>query len=97
MNVHIFSTYDGILDFRTDEFLFCNPHFWATNGHMIDEVWKVDTDNMSKMKDVLTQWKNRQIKNDSVEEVCSRLGFDLIKFKSQFKDERQPLFQYNNS
>ena len=96
MKGKLFSTHDGLVDFRTEEFLLTCPEFWPLNASHIDEVWWFDTENESRMKDILTQFRNRTFKSDNVEEVCARMGFDLIAFKSRNKDERQPLFQYNN-
>ena len=95
MIVFIYSTYDNILDFRHAEFIQSYPEFWSTNSYIIDEVWRVDTEDEKSMKDVLTKFKVRGFKTENVSEICSRMGFDLVAFLAKHREERQPLFIYN--
>jgi hypothetical protein len=82
---------DGNIGVRSEAFIDIeDPGFWSRNAHLIDTVWKFDTEDESSMIRILTSFKNREMNKIRVEEFCSQIGFNLVEFINKKKVVQLP-------
>lgn len=78
---------DGNLGFRNDYFLEeVDPGFWTRNRHLVSQVWKFDTEDVSCMKNLLTSFKTRNLSAIGVRDFCRSINFDISSFMLQNAD-----------
>jgi hypothetical protein len=59
-----------------------NPFFWKDNAHLLVKWWKFDTEDLSSMRTMLTQFKDLEIKAHIVQPFLEALNFDMSVLKT---------------
>ncbi|HET8689120.1 MAG TPA: hypothetical protein VFM18_21120 [Methanosarcina sp.] len=75
---------DGILSFRTSEFLdFECPHFMTDNYHHISKAWRFNTDDFDSMHAMFSSMRDLRLKGADVLAFSKAIGFDLQRLKDK--------------
>jgi hypothetical protein len=54
-----------------------NPFFWKENEHLIQQAFKIDTDNSSTMKLCFSRAQALGIKPAQIKQMAEQIGFDI--------------------
>jgi hypothetical protein len=58
-----------------------NPYFWKDNNHLVVIKWQFDTNQLSSMRAMLTQFKSLQLKQHLVDAFLEGINFDISTLK----------------
>lgn len=84
MKGYAYTDNDGNIGFRLKTFIEIeDPLFWENNGHMIDTVWEIDTEDDVSMIKILSYFKRIEASSRVVIEFCKSVNFDLEAFKTR--------------
>lgn len=72
---------DGVLCFRTQEFLDENPSFISANADLIMKAWRFDTQDFSSMYDMFSRIRDLRLSIPEVKAFASAINFDLQSLK----------------
>lgn len=78
MRVYAFLDVEGTLQWRTKEYIEeVNPAFWIENNTLVLRTWYVDTEDLHRMRDLLQDFSNLELKTTIVREFLSSINFDI--------------------
>ena len=81
MQGYLYLDNDGNLNIRNKDYIEIeDPGFWGRNSHLIDIVWKFDTEDSICMESIMYSLKKKDLKSRQVVDMCKAIGFDLEKF-----------------
>jgi len=77
MKGYAFLDNEGNIGFRVGDYIDnINPGFWQDNIYLIIKTWSFDTENMSTMYSMYSQFRSMKLKSQAVLEFSSLINFD---------------------
>lgn len=81
MKGYVYLDNDKNLNIRLKDYIEIeDPLFWDRNAHIIDTVWKFDSESYENMEDILSSFRRLELSSRQVTDFCKSIKFDLQSF-----------------